>query len=156
MNYQVDLGYMSMIETTRDVKNSLLSRREITCTFKGLAGKLKKLEAVDMIAKQFKLEGKVIVPIMLKNETGRPMISGTFYVYDDEKLAKQHVKPAIFKRLEKTKGGEKEGEAKEAAPAETKEAPAEKKEKPEKEEKAAEKKEEKAEKKPEEKKEKSK
>ncbi len=145
MNYQGDLEYMSMIETTRDVQNKLLLRREITCTFKGLAGKLKKLEAVDMIAKQFKLEGKVIVPIMLKNETGRPMISGTFYVYDDEKLARAHVKPAIFKRLDKAKGGEEkaEGEAKEA-PAEKKEDKAEKKEAPpeKKEKKKEEKKEE--------------
>lgn len=132
-----------MIETTRDVQNKLLLRREITCTFKGLGGKLKKLEAIDMIAKQFKLEGKVIVPIMLKNETGRPMISGTFYVYDDEKLARAHVKPAIFKRLDKAKGGgeKAEGAAKEAAPAETKEAPAEKEANPEKKEDKAEKKE---------------
>ena len=148
MNYLVDLEYMSMIETKRDVQNKILLRREITCTFKGLAGKLKKLEAVDMIAKQFKLEGKVIVPIMLKNETGRPMISGTFYVYDDEKLARAHVKPAIFKRLDKARGGgeKAEGEAKEAAPAETKDAPAEKKEeKAEKKEASVEKKEEKKE-----------
>lgn len=140
---------MSMIETTRDVQNKLLLRREITCTFKGLGGKLKKLEAIDMIAKQFKLEGKVIVPIMLKNETGRPMISGTFYVYDDEKLARAHVKPAIFKRLDKAKGGgeKAEGAAKEAAPAETKEAPAEKEANPEKKEDKAEKKEAKEEKK---------
>lgn len=137
-----------MIETTRDVQNKLLLRREITCTFKGLGGKLKKLEAVDMIAKQFKLEGKVIVPIRLKNDTGRPMISGTFYVYDDEKLARAHVKPAIFKRLDKAKsGGEKAEEAKEAAPTETKEAPAEKEAKPEKKEDKAEKKEAPAEKK---------
>lgn len=137
-----------MIQTTRDVQNKLLSRREITCTFKGLGGKLKKLEAVDMIAKQFKLEGKVIVPIILKNDTGRPMISGTFYVYDDEKLAREHVKPAIFKRLDKAKGGgeKKEGEATEAAPAETKEAPVEKKEAPaEKKEKKKEEKKEKTE-----------
>lgn len=142
-----------MIETTRDAQNKLLLRREITCTFKGLAGKLKKLEAVDMIAKQFKLEGKVIVPIMLKNETGRPMITGTFYVYDDEKLARAHVKPAIFKRLDKAKGGgeKAEGEAKEATSAETKEAPAEKKEeKAEKKEAPAEKKEKKKEEKKEE------
>lgn len=127
-----------MVETIRDVKNNLLSRREITCTFKGLAGKLKKLEAIDIVSKQYNLDGKVIVPIMLKNYTGRPMISGTFYVYDDEKLAHAHLKPAIFKRLEKAKGGgeKPEGEAKEAAveketkekPAEKKEAPAEKKE----------------------------
>jgi ribosomal protein S24E len=126
---------MSMIEVTSDVKNDLLARREITCTFRGLAGKLKKPEAADMISKQFNITGKVIVPIILKNETGRPMVSGTFYIYDDEKLARQHLKPAIFSRQEKAKGGgEKEGETKEALaekPAEkkegkAKEAPAEK------------------------------
>ena len=37
---------MSMIETTNDVKNSFLSRREITCNFRGLGGKLKKSEAL--------------------------------------------------------------------------------------------------------------
>ena len=107
---------MSLVETIRDVKNNLLSRREITCTFKGLGGKLKKLEAIDIVSKQYKLDGKVVVPIMLKNETGRPMIFGTFYVYEDEKLARAHLKPAIFKRLEKAKGGgeKTEGEAKEA------------------------------------------
>ena len=144
MNYHVDLEYMSMIETTSDVQNKLLLRREITCTFKGLGGKLKKLEAVDMIAKQFKLEGKVIVPIRLKNDTGRPMISGTFYVYDDEKLAREHVKPAIFKRLDKAKGGGEKAEEKEATPAQTKEA-APKEDKPEKKEAPAEKKEKKKE-----------
>src|SRR5690242_14846977 len=111
---------MSMIDVTRDVKNEILSRREITCTFKGLAGKLKRLEAVDVVSKHFKLDGKVIVPIKLQNETGRPMVSGTFYIYDDEKLARQHVKPAIFARSDKAKdGGEKAEEVKEA-PAEEK------------------------------------
>lgn len=104
---------MSMIEVTRDVKNPLLSRREITCTFKGLAGRLKRLEAVDMISKQFNLEGKIVIPINLKNETGRPILSGTFYVYEDEKLAKEHLKAAVFKRLEKAKAVP----AKEAEPA---------------------------------------
>ncbi len=108
---------MSMIEVTRDVKNDLLSRREITCTFRGLAGKLKKLEAIDMISKQLKLDGKTIVPIILENETGRPMISGTFYIYDDEKLAREHVNPATFKRLEKASaGGRTDGETKEVPP----------------------------------------
>jgi ribosomal protein S24E len=117
---------MSMIDVTCDVKNDILSRREITCTFKGLAGKLKKLEAVDVVSKHFKIDGKVIVPIKLQNETGRPMVSGTFYIYDDEKLARQHIKPAIFARLDKAKVG---GETSE----EVKEAPVEKEEKPKKE-----------------------
>ena len=125
---------MSMIDVTRDVKNDILSRREITCTFKGLAGKLKRLEAVDVVSKHFKLDGKVIVPIKLQNETGRPMVSGTFYIYDDEKLARQHVKPAIFARSDKAKAGSEKAE-------EVKEAPVE--EKPKKEEKKAEEKEEK-------------
>lgn len=93
-----------MIEVTRDVKNSLLSRREITCNFKGLSGRLKKLEAVDMISKKFNLEGKIVIPILLKNETGRPVVLGSFYVYEDEKLAKEHLKAAVFARIEKAKG----------------------------------------------------
>ena len=111
---------MSMIEIIRDVKNPLLTRREITCVFKGLAGRLKKLEATDMITKQFNLEGKLVIPIILRNETGRPMISGTFYVYDDENLAKRHLKAAIFKRLEKAKAGPAKAAAQEA-PTEKKE-----------------------------------
>jgi len=103
MKYPKDFGYMSIIETITDVDNTFLSRREITCNFAGLGGKLKKLEAVDMVTKEFKLDGKVVIPIGLKTQVGKPMITGTFYVYDDEVLAKKHVNPTIFSRLEKTK-----------------------------------------------------
>jgi len=94
---------MSMIETISDVKNSFLNRREITCTFARVGGKLKKLDAIDMIKKEFKLDGKFIIPIKMKNQTGRPSIIGTFYVYEDENLAKKQINPVIFKRLEKAK-----------------------------------------------------
>ena len=94
---------MSIIETVTDVDNTFLSRREITCNFTGLGGKLKKLEAVDMITKEFKLDGKVVIPMGLKNQVGKPTITGTFYVYDNEELAKKHVNPTIFSRLERTK-----------------------------------------------------
>ena len=103
---------MSMIETLSDENNSFLSRREITCDFKGLGGKLKKLEAIEMIIKEFKLDGKIVIPIKLQNYTGQPKITGTFYIYDDEKLAKEHVNPTIFERLDKAKkaGEEKKDE----------------------------------------------
>ena len=103
---------MSMIETLSDENNSFLSRREITCDFKALGGKLKKLEAVEMITKKLKLEGKVVIPIKLQNHTGQAKITGTFYIYDDEKLAKEHVNPVIFERLDKAKnaGEEKKDE----------------------------------------------
>ncbi len=103
MKYPKDFGYMSIIETITDVDNTFLSRREITCNFAGLGGKLKKLEAIDMITKEFKLDGKVVIPMGLKTQVGKPVVTGTFYIYDDEVLAKKHVNPTIFSRLEKTK-----------------------------------------------------
>ena len=118
---------MSMIETVNDVKNAFLSRREITCTFAGVGGKLKKLDAIDMIKKEFKLDGKIIIPINMKNHTGRPSITGTFYVYDDENLAKKQINPVIFKRLEKAKtAAEKPAEEKKEEKTEAKEAAEEK------------------------------
>ena len=111
-----------MIETITDVSNAFLSRRELTCDFRGLAGKLKTLEAVDMVTKEFKLDGKVVIPMRLKTQVGKPVVTGTFYVYEDEGLAKKHINPTIFSRLEKTKAKIAEAAAKDA-PAE--EAPAE-------------------------------
>jgi ribosomal protein S24E len=114
---------MSIIETIADVDNGFLSRRELTCNFAGLAGKLKSLEAVDMVTKEFKL------PMRLKTHVGKSLITGTFYVYDDEGLAKKHVNPTIFSRLDKSKAKIAEAEAAakeaEAADAPAEEAPAE-------------------------------
>ena len=120
---------MSIIETIADVDNGFLSRRELTCNFAGLAGKLKSLEAVDMITKEFKLDGKVVIPMRLKTHVGKSTITGTFYVYDDEGLAKKHINPTIFSRLDKTKAKIAEADAAakeaEAADAPAEEAPAE-------------------------------
>ena len=136
MKYPKDFGYMSLIQTLSDVNNTFLSRRELTCDFPGLSGKLKSMEAVDMVTKEFKLDGKVVIPMRLKTHVGMLKVTGTFYVYDDEGLAKKHINPTIFSRLEKTKAkfaeAEKaaaESEAKDEAPAEEKtdEAPAEEK-----------------------------
>ena len=108
---------MSMIETVNDVENSFLSRREITCNFQGLGGKLKKKEAVEMVTKEFNLADKTVIAINMKNQTGRPNVTGMFYVYDNEELAKKQVNPTIFERLEK--------QAKQDAEAAAAEAPAE-------------------------------
>ena len=114
-----------MIETVSDVENSFLSRREITCNFQGLGGKLKKREAVDMITKEFNLADKTVIAINMKNQTGRPNVTGMFYVYDSEELAKKQVNPTVFERLEKQ--AKKDAEAVTEAPAEeaVTEAPAE-------------------------------
>lgn len=108
---------MSIIETLTDVNNGFLSRRELTCNFAGLGGKLKNLEAVNMITKEFKLDGKVVIPIRLKTHVGQSHVTGVFYVYDDEVLAKKHINPTIFSRLEKSKAkiAEADAAAKEAS-----------------------------------------
>ncbi len=93
---------MSM-QVVSDVNNTFLSRREIVCDFPGLAGKIKKMDAADMISKQFKLDGKIIIPISMKSHSGRQTVTGTFYVYEDQVLAKKQVNPTIFKRLDKIK-----------------------------------------------------
>src|SRR5574338_1350121 len=110
------------IETLSDVNNTFLSRREIVCNFKGITGKLKKLDAACMISKQFKLDGKIIIPISMKNHSGRSEVTGTFFVYDNEELAKKQVNPTIFKRLDKIKAAIAAAAPKEEVPAETAEA----------------------------------
>lgn len=108
MKYLKDFGYMSIIQTVTDVNNAFLSRRELICNFAGLGGKLKKLEAVDMITKEFKLSGKIVIPMRLQTHVGKALVTGTFFIYDDEGLAKKHVNPIIFKRIEKTKAKQAE------------------------------------------------
>jgi ribosomal protein S24E len=120
MKYEEDFRYMSIIETVSDVNNTFLSRRELTCNFAGLGGKLKKLEAVDMITKEFNLTDKVIIPMRLQSHSGKSVTTGTFFVYDDEGLAKKHVNPTIFSRLEKAKAKLAEAEKSTEAPAEDK------------------------------------
>ena len=117
---------MSLIQTISDVNNTFLSRRELTCDFPGLSGKLKTLEAVDMVTKEFKLDGKVVIPMRLKTNVGMLKVTGTFYVYEDEGLAKKHINPTIISRLDRTKAKIAEAEKAEA-PAEeaATEAPAE-------------------------------
>ena len=116
-----------MIETVSDVENSFLSRREITCNFQGLGGKLKRKEAIEMITKEFNLSNKTVIAINMKNQTGRPNVTGMFYVYENEELAKKQVNPTIFERLERQAKKDAEEKAAEAAPAEEKAAPAEEK-----------------------------
>ena len=94
------------------------------------------MEAVDMITKEFKLDGKVVIPMRLKTHVGMSKVTGTFYVYDDEGLAKKHINPTIFSRLDKAKAkiaeaekaaAEAEAPAEEAAAEAAAEAPAEEK-----------------------------
>lgn len=109
---------MSLVEKVADVDNAFLARREITCNFAGLGGKLTRLDAVDVVSKEYGLGGKTVVPMGLKSQVGRTVITGTFYVYDDEAAAKKHVRRAVFDRLDKDKKARAEKEAAESKPEE--------------------------------------
>ena len=107
---------MSLVEKVADVDNAFLSRRELTCNFAGLGGRLTRLDAVGIVTKEYGLEGKVVVPMRLQSQVGRTVITGTFYVYGDEESARRHVRSAVFDRLDKArkaaaeKAAEKAGE----------------------------------------------
>ncbi len=106
------------VETLADKKNALLKRREVVCVFRGQAGKLRRKEAAELVSRELKIDAKFVIPITLRCETGRTDLKGTFYVYDDENLAKTHLPQYIFDRLS---GKKKEKEApKEEAPKEGK------------------------------------
>ena len=112
---------MSLVEKVADVDNAFLARREITCNFAGLGGRLTRLDAIDVVTKEYGLGGKAVVPMGLKSQVGRTVITGTFYVYDDEEAAKRHVRRAVFERIGKDRKARAE---KEAAEAEAKESEA--------------------------------
>lgn len=112
---------MSVIDVVSDVTNTFLSRREITCNFRGLGGRLNKVDAVDMVSKEFNLDNKITIPIRMSSHVGKPLLTGTFYVYGDEDLARRQVNPVILKRFDTAKKKAAESSAKPVAetPAET-------------------------------------
>jgi hypothetical protein len=63
------------------------------------------------------MAAKIVIPMRLKTHVGKSLVTGTFYVYEDEGLAKKHVNPTIFSRIEKSKAkiAEAEAAAKEAS-----------------------------------------
>lgn len=105
---------MSLVEKVADVDNAFLARRELTCNFVGLGGRLTRLDAVDIVTKEYGLGGKAVVPMGLRSQVGRTVITGTFYVYDDEAAAKRHVRRAVFERLGKDRKARAEKEAAES------------------------------------------
>ncbi len=111
------------MKTVSDVRNEFLSRRELVCDFDRGAGVLKKLDAVDAVVKEHSLEGKTVVPIRLQNHVGKTHTTATFFVYDDESLAKKHITGSVLARIEKLKTAKAEAAKPADAPADDAPAP---------------------------------
>jgi small subunit ribosomal protein S24e len=71
--------------------NALLNRREIKSLLKNSAGKIKRVEAADIIAKQLNVDRNITIPINMKCETGKSDIHATMYIYNNEEDVKKHL-----------------------------------------------------------------
>ena len=72
-----------------------------------MSGRLDKAQSVQTITEDLNLDkDKFVIPIKLQNQVGRPDVVGTFYVYDDERLARKHISPDVIKRSEKSSSKE--------------------------------------------------
>lgn len=71
--------------------NALLNRREIKSLLKNSAGKIKRVEAADIIAKQLNVDRNITIPINMKCETGKSDIYATIYIYNNEEDVKKHL-----------------------------------------------------------------
>jgi small subunit ribosomal protein S24e len=77
--------------TTEDRNNILLKRREIKIILKNAAGRVKRIEAAEALAKQLNVEKQTVIPIEMKCETGKTDVYATFYVYNDDEDAKKQL-----------------------------------------------------------------
>ena len=71
--------------------NALLNKREIKSLLKNSAGKIKRVEAADIIAKQLNVDRNLTIPINMKCETGKSDIYATMYIYNNEEDVKKHL-----------------------------------------------------------------
>jgi small subunit ribosomal protein S24e len=71
--------------------NALLNRREIKSLLKNSAGKINRVEAADIIAKQLNVDRNLTIPINMKCETGKSDIYATMYIYNNEEDVKKHL-----------------------------------------------------------------
>ena len=110
---------MSM-QITNKTENGFMRREEIHCEFTNLGGKLTRTQAKEMVAKELKKDIESIISIKLQTHVGKTLLTGLFYIYDDQELAKKHVNPSIFKRIEKAKSKLEEKEGKDKKPVESK------------------------------------
>lgn len=75
--------------TLEDRKNSLLNRREIKTVLRNAAGRIKRTDASDLLAKQLNVDKKTVIPIIMTCQRGKADIVATFYVYNTEDELKQ-------------------------------------------------------------------
>lgn len=88
--------------TLDDRKNSLLNRREIRTVLKNAAGRIKRTDASDLLAKQLNIDKKTVIPIIMTCQKGKTDVAATFYVYNTEEELKQLPRFRLLRNMPKT------------------------------------------------------
>ena len=113
-------------------ENSLLDRTEITAVFNVENSSFNRREAATLIAIEAKINPDTVYSIKLSHSAGSHSISGLFYVYTDENIAKTHLPKYILNRnvpkVEEKPAEEAKAEEKPAEEAKAEEKPAKAKE----------------------------
>ena len=73
------------------------------CSFANMSGRLGKMKATEMVTEELGLGGKLVIPILLKNQVGRTDVKGTFYVYDRRGSGKEAHQSGIMTRFDKAR-----------------------------------------------------
>jgi small subunit ribosomal protein S24e len=89
--------------TLEDRNNRLLNRREIKLILKDASGRLSRMNAADLIAKEFNADRKAVVPIKMGSEKGSTDIHSTFYIYESVgQMNDQLPRYRVLRNMEKT------------------------------------------------------
>ncbi len=80
------------------VENKVLGRKEVRYIFENASGKLSRVEAAKMVASDLGVEVSQVFVLNLDASHGTSDVEGTFYVYDDPKLANVQLQKYIFLR----------------------------------------------------------
>ncbi|MGC8569225.1 MAG: hypothetical protein ACP5LW_04400 [Nitrososphaeria archaeon] len=83
----------------RAVYNPFLKRYEVEYEFTDGNGKISRKDAAEAIAKELKKSPENVIPVYLKGTFGMRNLKGLFYVYDDIKLARMHIKKYLWLRM---------------------------------------------------------
>jgi len=86
------------LERTKVVDNALLGRKEATYVFKGSSGLLSRAQAVKMVASDLGAKEESIVPVSFKGRHGSRDLVGTFYLFEDMKVARAQLPKYMFLR----------------------------------------------------------
>lgn len=89
--------------TLEDRNNRLLSRREIKLTLKDASGRLSRMNAADLVAKEFDVDRNAVVPIKMVSEKGSTDVHSTFYIYESVAVMNHQLpRYRVLRNMEKT------------------------------------------------------